>query len=253
MNETGGAMCVDPATAGILVSGGSRGLGLATVRACLERGARVATFARNPTEAVKALSERFPDRFRFAPLDATDDAAVEAFVGDAATAFGGVQGLVNNAAIGQDHLLANMPQDEIGRLIEINLRAPIVLTRLVLRRMMLQTGPGCVVNVTSLCGVRGFAGLTVYSATKGALDAFTRSLAREVAGRDIRVNAVAPGFFASEMSDVLAADQIEIIRRRTPTGRLVTEGDITPTITRLLFDEANVTGQTIHIDGGYTS
>jgi 3-oxoacyl-[acyl-carrier protein] reductase len=146
-----------------------------------------------------------------------------------------------------------MPREAIGRLIEINLRAPIALTRLVLRRMLLQAGPARVVNVTSLCGVRGFAGLTVYSATKGALDAFTRSLAREVAGREILVNAVAPGFFASEMSDVLAADQVETIRRRTPTGRLVTEEDITPTITRLLFDECNSSGQTIHIDGGYTS
>ena len=233
----------------LLLSGGSRGLGLAIATAFLARGAAVATFARHRTAAVTELGERYPERFLFAEVDAVEAPAVEALVASVHDRFGRIDFLVNNAAVGQDHLLAHMPADLIRRITEINVVAPILLTRSVVRRMLLQGG-GRIVNISSICGTRGFAGLSVYSATKGAMDAFARALARELGERGILVNSLAPGFFASEMSSVLAPEQLEVIRRRTPTGRLIGEEDLLPILDALLLGPAVVTGQTVVVDGG---
>jgi len=141
----------------------------------------------------------------------------------------------------------------IERIIATNVTAPILLTRLVLKRMLLQSGGVRVLNITSICGLKGYNGLTVYSATKGAMDAFTRSLAHETSGRGILVNAVAPGFFESEMSSVLSPDQLDTIKRRTPTRQLTTDAQLLPVVDLLLFTDTNITGQTIAVDGGVTS
>src|SRR5690606_33355404 len=122
---------------------------------------------------------------------------------------------------------------EVSRLLRINLEAPILLTRTVVRSMLRLRTPGRIVNVSSICASNGFPGLTVYSACKGGLDAFARSLLREVGGR-IRVNTVAPGFFESEMSAVLAPDQRAAIVRRTPSGRLATFESVVPVVLTLL-------------------
>jgi 3-oxoacyl-[acyl-carrier protein] reductase len=237
----------------VIVSGGSRGLGLALVRHSLACGHAVATFARNETDGVRALAERYGERLCFAALDARDGAAQDGFVAAAEQRFGAIHGLVNNAAIGQDHLLSHVPPDRLDDILDVNLRGPLLLTRAVVRRMIRTGGGGRIVNITSICGGQGYAGLTVYSATKGAMDAFTRSLARELGPRGILVNAVAPGFFVSEMSAVLAPEQVNTIRRRTPTERLIDHEDIVPIVDLLLFADINVTGQVIRADGGLSS
>jgi 3-oxoacyl-[acyl-carrier protein] reductase len=236
----------------ILISGGSRGLGLHLVTAFLEAGNQVATFARSGTDAVEALRREYPDRFLFEALDACDQDGVRAFVRTTAKRFGRIDALVNNAAIGQDELLAHTGVDKISRIIEVNITAPILLTRLVVKRMLLQPERGSIVNVTSICGSRGYAGLAVYAASKGALDAFTRAMAREVGEAGIRVNSIAPGFFASEMSSVLLPEQMDVIRRRTPTGQLSSETDVFAAADLLLSRSANIHGQTIMVDGGIT-
>src|SRR5262249_7685732 len=144
---------------------------------------------------------------------------------------------------------ANMPSELIGQIIAVNLQAPILLTRAVVRRMLLGGG-GRIVNITSICGQRGYAGLTVYSATKGGMDAVTRSLARELGGRGILVNSLAPGFFPSAMSSSLAQQQLDAIQRRTPTERLCREEDVLPVLDMLLFADSNITGMTYTVDGG---
>ncbi len=232
-----------------LVSGGSRGLGLAIVSSYLERGGSVATYARRRTPAVEALLARHAGRFMFVELDAVNLEGMSAFVHDVHARFGRIDFLVHNAAIGQDHLLTHMPPELIRQLIEVNVTAPILLTRLVVKRMLLQ-GSGRIVSISSICGTRGFGGLTVYSATKGAMDAFVRSLARELGPRGILVNSLAPGFFASEMSSVLSSEQLETIRRRTPTGRLIDEEELLPVLDVLLLGPAGMTGQTVSVDGG---
>jgi 3-oxoacyl-[acyl-carrier protein] reductase len=234
----------------ILVSGGSRGLGLAIVRHLLERGDKVATFARSATRAVEELQATYPNSFKFKACDARDNSAISSFIMEYEKENGAIQGLVNNAAVGQDNLLAHMKPAEIHDLLAINIEAPILLTRIIVRNMILKNVPGRIVNVGSICGIRGFQGLTVYSASKGAMDAFTRSLAREIGARGILVNAIAPGFFESEMSSVLAPAQLETIRRRTATGSMTSEMHILPVLDLLLFSNANITGQTFVIDGG---
>ncbi len=234
----------------VLVSGGSRGLGLATAARLLERGHAVAAFARHGTPESGALAAGYGARFLFREIDARNPGDLDAFVEEAAGALGPVWGLVNNAAVGQDHLFTHLPIEKVDEILAVNLRGTIVLTRAVVRAMIRQGAGGRIVNVSSICGQRGYAGLSVYSATKGALDALTRALARELGARDILVNAVAPGFFESEMSRLLRADQIDAIRRRTPTGRLVEPPEVIALIEMLLFDNSNVTGQVLLVDGG---
>ena len=234
----------------ILVSGGSKGLGLEVVRHLLGEGHQVSAFARSRTAGIAELEERFAQTLYFEEIEARDPAGLAAFVKRAATSGDGIHGLVNNAAVGQDSLLVHTTPETIENIVGVNLVASILLTRLVLKEMLLQETGGRIVNIGSICGRRGFAGLTVYSATKAALEGLTRSLAREVGGRKILVNAIAPGFFESEMSSVLSDEQTDAIRRRTPTGRLCVPPDLLPLLDLLLFAETNLTGEVIAVDGG---
>ncbi|WP_296140716.1 SDR family NAD(P)-dependent oxidoreductase [uncultured Tessaracoccus sp.] len=233
----------------VVVSGGSRGLGLAMVRSVLARGAKVATFARTVTPELEQLAAEHPDRVHVASVDATDHKALNRFVKDAERTLGPVDGLVNNAAVGQDSLHVHTSPERIEQIIGTNLTAPLLLTRTVLRRMMSGRGTGRVVFVTSICAQRGYAGLVTYAATKGGLDSAMRTIAREMHGR-VLANSIAPGFFASEMSSVLGQTQLDTITRRTPTGRLVEPDNVVPLLELLLFEDTNINGQTLVVDGG---
>jgi 3-oxoacyl-[acyl-carrier protein] reductase len=234
----------------ILVSGGSRGLGLHLVEGFLQAGNKVASFARSETPAVQRLRTDCADRFYFEPLDALNQEGVQSFVKTVDARFGRIDALVNNAAVGQDELLVHTSPARIAQILNINITAPILLTRLVARRMLLQGHGGRILNITSICASRGYAGLAVYAASKGALDAFTRSMARELGEAGITFNSIAPGFFASEMSSVLLPQQMEAIRNRTPTGRLTNEDHVLAVADLLLSRETNINGQTIVVDGG---
>ncbi|BCJ36474.1 beta-ketoacyl-ACP reductase [Actinocatenispora thailandica] len=238
---------VPPASV-VLVSGGSRGLGLSIVEDLVGSGLRVATFARSITPELAKLADAEPDRVLAGAVDITDRAATTEFVRTAESSLGPIDALVNNAAIGQDSLHVHTSPDRLAHLIEVNLTAPLLLTRLVLRRMLAGGRRGRVVNVTSICARRGFPGLVAYSATKGGMEAATRSLARELRDRAL-INCVAPGFFASEMSSVLGTDQLDQIVRRTPTGHLTEPAEVLPVVRMLLLADTNIHGQTITIDG----
>jgi 3-oxoacyl-[acyl-carrier protein] reductase len=232
----------------VLVSGASRGLGLAIVTDLLERDVKVAAFARTVTDEMKSLADRFPGQVHAGSVDITDEKAAQAFVKDVEQELGVIDGLVNNAAIGQDSLHVHTSAERIEQIIHTNLTAPLVLTRFVLRRLLAKGRRGRLVNITSICGQRGYPGLVAYSATKGGMDAATRSLARELSGR-VLANAVAPGFFASEMSAVLGQTQLDQILRRTPSGRLTTPEEVVPVVRMLLLEHTNINGQSIVIDG----
>lgn len=238
-----------PAAKVVLVSGGSRGLGLDLVRGALAGGARVATFARTVTPEMEALAAERPDDVFIGSVDATDEKAVRTFIKEAAAHLGPIDALINNAAIGQDSLHVHTSPERIADIIGTNLTAPLLLTRAFLRHAMAKVGRGRIIMVTSICAQRGYSGLVAYSATKGGLDSAMRALAREMHGRFL-VNSVAPGFFASEMSSVLGTEQLSTITRRTPTGRLVEPANVTPVVRSLLFDDTNINGQVIVIDGG---
>lgn len=237
-----------PKASVVLISGASRGLGLAMVTDLLEQGVKVAAFARTVTPELEALAQKYPDAGHFGSVDITDANACQAFVKEVEAKLGVIDALVNNAAIGQDSLHVHTPADRIEQIINTNLTAPLVLTRYVLRRLLGKGKKGRVVNITSICGQRGYPGLVAYSATKGGMDAATRSLAREFSGR-VLANAVAPGFFASEMSAVLGSTQLDQILRRTPSGQMTTPEDVVPVVRMLLLDDTNINGQAIVIDG----
>jgi 3-oxoacyl-[acyl-carrier protein] reductase len=232
-----------------VVSGGSRGLGLAIVQSVVDRGAKVATFARTITPELEALAAAHPDRVHVASVDATDSKALTAFVKEAEAKLGPIDSLVNNAAIGQDSLHIHTSPAKIEQIVATNLTAPLVLTRTVLRRILAGPGRGRIVFVTSICAQRGYAGLVAYSSTKGGLDSAMRAIAREMHGR-VLANSIAPGFFASEMSSVLGQTQLDAITRRTPTGLLVEPENIVPYVDLLLFDDTNTNGQVLVVDGG---
>ena len=239
----------------VIITGGSRGLGAGIVDHFLDAGDTVATCSRSATPATEAWS-RDPDRaerFMFAPVDIVDGDAAAAFVSDVHERFGRIDVLVNNAGIARDGVIALAHDEDIDTVLDLNLRATFVMTRLAVRRMLL-TGGGSIVNISSVVGTSGYRGLSVYSATKAGLDGFTRSLARELGSRDITVNSVAPGYLRTDMSHGLDEDQLRQIARRTPAGRLGDPSDIAAVVRFLTSPSGRfITGQTIVVDGGLTA
>ena len=240
-----------------IVSGGSRGLGLAVAARLLDRGDRVATFSRSGSKALEELASRHPERLYHERLDAADSAAVRRFVGHAVDRFGRLDHCVANAAVAAEGVLATMTDADIDAMLMVNLRGAILLVRECVRQFLAQPrlGPdaeaGSVVVVSSVVAARGSPGLAVYAATKAGLEGFARCLAREVGGRGIRVNAVAPGFLTTDLSATLPPADRERIVRRTPLGRLGETGDIVGAIDFLTGrGAAFVTGQTLTVDGG---
>ncbi|MDD4889476.1 MAG: SDR family oxidoreductase [Phycisphaerae bacterium] len=239
----------------ITISGGSRGLGLELVRRFLELGDRVATFSRSASPAIEQLAAdpRFADRLVHRAVDAADAAAVGAFVQEVGERFGRLDGLVNNAGIARDGVLAMMSDQAIREVVDVNLIATLTLTRECVRLMLLDAGAASkrIVNVSSVVGLRGYSGLSVYSATKAGVVSMTASLARELGPRRINVNSVAPGYLETDMTGELDEGQKGQIVRRTPLGRLGRTGDVVGVVEFLMSPQAEfVTGQTIVVDGG---
>jgi 3-oxoacyl-[acyl-carrier protein] reductase len=238
----------------VIVTGGSRGLGLGLVRAFLANGDRVASCSRSSTAETDALAKELgPERYTFDAVDLTNAEAADAFVKAVAKRFGGVDVLVNNAGVAVDGVIGLVQESDVDTVIDLNLKATMRVTRAVVRRMLRQ-GSGRIVNISSIVGLSGYRGLSVYSATKAGLDGFTRALARELGGRGITVNSVAPGYMLTEMSHGLDADDLQQIVRRTPAGRLGDPKDVAAAVLFLASSEADfISGQVLVVDGGLTA
>jgi 3-oxoacyl-[acyl-carrier protein] reductase len=241
----------------VIVTGGSRGLGLGIVRRLTAEGYHAVAVARRMSDQLGAVMEQAeqsrPGSIHFAAFDLGDIQDIPQFVKKLRSDFGPIHGLVNNAALGSDGTLALMPNSEIERLIRINTLSPIVLTKYVLRHMMADGG-GRVINVASIVGFTGYTGLSVYSATKASLIGFTRSLAREVGRLGINVNAVAPGFIDTDMTQGLDGAQRERIARRSALRRLPDVDDVADAVEFLLGDKArSITGTVLTVDAGATA
>jgi 3-oxoacyl-[acyl-carrier protein] reductase len=236
----------------VVVTGGSRGLGAGIVQSFLDSGDQVATCARTATEQTEKWAADTGDRFLFVPADLSSSADAKAFIDAVVERWGRIDVLVNNAGVARDGILAMVPDEDVDAVIDLNVKGTIYVTRLVSRRMLAR-GHGHIVNISSIVGRSGYRGLAVYSATKAALDGFTRALARELGSRGIVVNGIAPGYLRTEMSHGLDEEQLGQIVRRTPAGRLGEPSDVARAI-QFLTDPANtyLTGQILVVDGGLT-
>jgi 3-oxoacyl-[acyl-carrier protein] reductase len=237
-----------------LVTGGSRGLGAGLVRAFLDAGYCVETCARTTTDTVRAWEEdpEYKERFHFTTTDVSDPADAERLVKAAAARWGGIDVLVNNAGVAREGVIGLFGDEALDQVIDLNLKGTVYVTRAA-SRVMLARRAGSIVNISSVVGLSGYRGLSVYGATKAALDGLTRALARELGSRGITVNSVAPGYLRTEMSHGLDEDQLGQIARRTPVGRLGEPDDVARAVL-FLTDPANtfLTGQVIVVDGGLT-
>lgn len=235
-----------------IVSGGSRGLGLAIVEALLDRGDRVATFSRSGSPALDARAGSHGDRLVAERLDAADPEALRLFVGRVVERFGRIDHCIANAAIAHEGVLATMRDDEITSMLAVNVTGAIVLVRECVREMLVApSGDRSITLVSSVVADRGSPGLSVYAATKAAVEGFAVSLARELGPRGIRVNVVAPGFLETDLSAPLSADNRDRIARRTALGRLGTVADVAGAVTFLASGASGfVTGQILRVDGG---
>ena len=235
----------------VMVTGGTRGIGRALVAAFAADGARV-TFTGTNEEAAVAAAALCPDpaAVKFAKADAADPVAVKAAV-EAAVAHGsGLDVLVNNAGITRDNLLMRMSDEEWDRVLDVNLKGVFLASRAAARPIM-RSKRGRMVNVTSVVGLVGNAGQANYAASKGGVVAFTKSLARELAGRAVTVNAVAPGYIETDMTAALPAGAAEALKARIPLARLGTVEDVVGAVRWLASPAAGyVTGQVICVDGG---
>jgi len=227
----------------IIISGASRGLGR-DMAEYLSKEYEIVTFARGQANfTAKNITH-------LAGVDVTSDdsfSVLEDHLKDA-------DGLINNVGMAYDGILATQGFESIKTVIEVNLLSVINLTKKYLRLRMQQRRSGNIITISSIISLSGFSGLAVYSATKGALNSFTKALAREMGPKNFRVNAVLPGYFISDMSNGLSESKKKQIIRRTPLGRLATTADICPLVEFLLSDKSKfMTGQLIKIDGGLTS
>lgn len=226
-------------------------------RALAAAGYRVIAVARRPSEELSGASRAAADAGRgaieFRACDLSDLSALSPLVRTARSEFGPVYGLINNAGIGTSGILASMRDRDIQRLIELNTVSPIVLSKYVLKSMMAER-EGRIVNMASIVASTGYSGLSVYSATKASLVGFTRSLAREVGSLGITVNAIAPGFIATEMTGELNEAQRGKIARRSALHRMAEPIDVARSALYLLGEAGrNITGTVITIDAGNTA
>ncbi len=220
-------------------------------------GYRVIAVARTAREELTAAAAQAADSGRgaieFRACDLSDLNQIASLVRALRSDFGPIYGLVNNAGLGTSGILATMREKEIQDLVQLNTLAPIVLTKYVLKSMMSQR-EGRIVNIASIVAATGYSGLSVYSATKASLIGFTRALAREVGSVGITVNALAPGFIATEMTHDLNESQRETIARRSALKRMAEPIDVARSVEFLLGDGgANITGTVITIDAGNTA
>jgi 3-oxoacyl-[acyl-carrier protein] reductase len=252
----------DPASADsnrrrVLVTGGSRGLGLAIAKRLADAGYAAITIARRMSDqlsgAIKETSNSGTGSLDFMACDLADTDCIPNLVRTLRKQFGSLHGLVNNAGLGTDGVLAIMKDSEIERLLRVNTLAPIVLSKYVVRHMMADGG-GRIVNVASIIGFTGYSGLSVYAASKASMLGFTRSLAREVGRLGINVNAVAPGFLDTEMTRGMEDEQRKQVARRSALHRLADVEDVAHAVEFLLSDKAkNITGTVLTIDAGSTA
>lgn len=236
-----------------VVTGASRGIGRAIAKKLASEGAVVVinyNGSKEKAEEVKAEIEEKGQSARIYQCDVSDFAACEAFIQDVIREFGRIDILVNNAGITKDGLLMKMSEEDFNKVIDTNLKGAFHTVRFASRQMLKQRS-GRIINMASVVGVTGNAGQANYAASKAGVIGLTKAAARELASRGVTVNAIAPGFIETDMTEVLSEKVKEATAAQIPLGRFGCPGEVAALVSFLASEEAGyITGQTIHVDGG---
>lgn len=236
-----------------LITGGSRGIGKSIALEMAKAGASVViTYARSSQAADDIVNEIISQNGKAIALqaDAIDSTRATEVIDEVIKAFGKIDILVNNAGITQDNLLLRMSEQQWDDVIQTNLKSVFNYSKAVIRPMMKQRN-GSIINISSIIGLTGNAGQANYAASKAGMIAFSKSMAKELASRNIRVNSIAPGYITTDMTDKLDEKTLESIKSATPLGRAGSPEDVAHAVIFLASDAATfITGETIKIDGG---
>ena len=233
-----------------VVTGGSRGIGKSICERLASDGARVAVVARDAARAEDVAKQLAGDGHKGYACDVSDSAAVDALVKQVEADFGSLDIVVNNAGVTADNLLVRIDDDAWNKVIDTNLKGAFNLTRAAARGMM-RRRKGRIINITSVVGLTGNKGQANYSASKAGLIGLTKSVAKELASRNVLVNAVAPGFIETEMTAELGEDAKSALMGQIALGRLGSPSDIAAVVRFLAGPDASyITGQVLVVDGG---
>ncbi|MDY0104811.1 MAG: SDR family oxidoreductase [Lentimicrobium sp.] len=236
----------------ILVTGVSKGLGLQITSILLSRGHQVWGISRSKNPALESLIENNPTQMKWLAYDLEDNQNIRSkifrdWIGSETP----LHGFVNNAAIAYDDIVTNLNLEPLERMYRANVFSPMLLTKFVIRQMLLHGIKGSIIHISSISVHTGYKGLAMYASTKGALEAFSKNTAREWGKLGIRSNCLVAGFMETEMSASLTADQKNRIYQRTSLKKAVDVESVANTIVFLLTEEAkSITGQNIHVDAG---
>ncbi len=235
-----------------LVTGCSRGLGLEICKVLLEQGHMVYGIARSLTDEFRQLGNRYSDMLKFKSVDLCDsnnvrDLIFKDFIGNNVV----LDGYVNNAAMAYDDIITNLNLTKLTAMYSVNVFTPMMITKYVIRNMILHRNGGCIVHISSISVHTGYKGLAMYASSKGALEAFSKDTAREWGERGIRSNVVVPGFMETAMSAALTMEQKNRIYKRTSLKSATSTRSVAETVAFILSNKAcSITGQNIHVDNG---
>ncbi|MFR8234081.1 MAG: 3-oxoacyl-[acyl-carrier-protein] reductase [Clostridia bacterium] len=239
----------------VFITGGGRGIGKEVALKFAENGYNIVTNYVSDKTDVEALKKEFEEKgvkSLILKADVTDSEAIENLVKKAIEKFESIDVLVNNAGITKDNLLMRMSEEEFTKVIDVNLKGTYVVTKIVSKYMM-KKRQGSIINLSSVVGVVGNAGQCNYSASKAGIIGFTKSIAKELASRNIRANAVAPGFIETDMTAVLGENIKENIYNQIPLKRMGKAKEVANLVYFLGTEESSyITGQVISVDGGMT-
>lgn len=236
----------------VLISGVSQGLGLAIARAALAKGWTVSGISRRVSPEFAALQLEHGERARFQSFDLVRTDEIKAGIFETFVPFRmPLHGFVNNAAVAYDDLVTNLDSAKLREMYEVNVFAPMMLTNHVIRHMIFNQIAGSIVHVSSISVHTGFKGLSMYASTKGALEAFSKNIAREWGERGVRSNCVVAGFMDTAMSEKISGDQRQKIFKRTALKQPASLQSVAASVLFLLGDGASsITGQNVFVDSG---
>ncbi len=234
----------------ILITGISKGLGLFTTRFLLAEGYCIYGITRSESEALIELKKNYPDQLKILYYDLSEVANLKSTIKEFIPSKIAIHAFVNNAAIAYDDLVTNLKLDKLTHSFQVNVFAPFTLCDYMIRNMLLHKTKGSLIHISSISAHTGYKGLSMYAATKGALEAFSKGTAREWGSKGIRSNCIVAGFMETEMSAVLALEAKQKIFNRTALKQAVDLESVAKTILFLLDEPCSITGQNIFVDSG---